>query len=47
MEPINVIQYKYHDAEFGKLISGAFKDFTQDEGKITIYTRDKPITLHR
>jgi len=47
MEPINVIQYKYHDAEFGKLVSEAFKDFTKGEDKITVYTKDKPVTLQR
>jgi hypothetical protein len=46
-DPITVIQYKYHEGEFGKLLNGAFTDFTKYEEKITIYTRDKPVTVNR
>ena len=46
-DPITVIQYKYHEGEFGKLLNGAFTDFTKYEEKITIFTRDKPVTVSR
>ena len=45
--PVTIIQYKYHDEEFGKILSGAFSEFTSSEQKLTIYTRDKPISLNR
>jgi len=48
MDPVNVIQYKYHDAEFGQLLNVAFTNFTSsDQQKLTIFTRDKPIHLKR
>jgi len=46
-KPITVFQYKYHEGEFGKLLSGAFLDFTKDEEKISIFAKDKQITVHR
>ena len=46
-EPITVIQYKYHEGEFGKLLNGAFVDFTKFEEKIIIYARDKSISVKR
>ena len=47
VEPITVIQYKYHEGEFGKLLNGAFLNFTKDEENISIIAKDKPVTVLR
>jgi len=45
--PVNIIQYKYHEEEFGKLLNEAFTVFTSSENqKLTIFTRDKPVQLN-
>ena len=46
-DPITVIQYKYHEKEYEKLLTGAFTDFTKYEEKLTIFTRDRPVTVSR
>jgi len=46
--PVNVIQYKYHEEEFGKLLNVAFTEFiSSDQQKLTIFTRDKPFLLNK
>eukprot|EP00092_Neocalanus_flemingeri_P039113 GFUD01042575.1.p1 GENE.GFUD01042575.1~~GFUD01042575.1.p1 ORF type:complete len:623 (-),score=129.86 GFUD01042575.1:60-1928(-) len=46
-KPITIIQYKYHEGEFGKLLNGAFQDFNKSEEKLTIFAKDKAITVQR
>jgi len=47
-KPINIIQYKYHEEEFGKLLSLAFTEFTSSgQQEITVFTKDKPVSLNR
>jgi len=48
MGPVNVIQYKYHEEEFGKLLNVAFTEFTSAEQQnLTIFMKDKPMQLNR
>jgi len=48
MGPVNVIQYKYHEEEFGKLLNVAYTEFTSAEQQnLTIFMKDKHIQLNR
>ena len=48
-EPVTIVQYKYHEGEFGKLLGGAFTEFTTEEVKpaLSILTRDGTVSVSR
>ena len=47
-EPVTIVQYKYHEGEFGKLLGGAFNEFTTEvKPALSIFTRDGTVSVSR